>query len=290
MPRTVFISYSHKQGEWVWDRLVPVLKASGVEVLVQDQAESTVIVLSPDYLKSSACRKEMMRAIDRDPTFGGRPASAIPVLLKECTLPDAIRRSNPLYVDLTDDAKNEPWEKLLAACEGALAPSPPAWLKARDECRTLLERGHSINLEVEDGTAWRALLRHLKEEFLPGLGLVDLNREVTASRQGFVEELLQECGTVIPVPEKPHDLGVLETSLKARRGSKVALTHFDAVATPDRKAEYGHDLFMRLRDLVAEKQVLTLLAVSRAPAASLFPHDHPFSNLNLQTVELRMGR
>jgi len=35
----VFVSYSHRQGEWVWGRLVPVLKASGAEVL---NAESKV--------------------------------------------------------------------------------------------------------------------------------------------------------------------------------------------------------------------------------------------------------
>jgi len=30
----VFISYSHRQGEWVWSRLVPVLKAASAEVLI----------------------------------------------------------------------------------------------------------------------------------------------------------------------------------------------------------------------------------------------------------------
>ncbi len=68
----VFVSYCHAQGEWVWDRLVPVLKAGGAEVLidrerfeagkaifgqmdaVQDQAERQLLVLSPEYLASKA--------------------------------------------------------------------------------------------------------------------------------------------------------------------------------------------------------------------------------------------
>ena len=33
MPKSVFVSYSHKQGDWVWDRLVPCLRAGGANVL-----------------------------------------------------------------------------------------------------------------------------------------------------------------------------------------------------------------------------------------------------------------
>jgi hypothetical protein len=34
MGKSVFISYSHQQGEWVWNALVPCLKAGGAEVLI----------------------------------------------------------------------------------------------------------------------------------------------------------------------------------------------------------------------------------------------------------------
>lgn len=36
-PAKVIVSYSHKQGEWVLDRLVPVLKAGGAEVLIDEE-------------------------------------------------------------------------------------------------------------------------------------------------------------------------------------------------------------------------------------------------------------
>ena len=70
MSKTVFVSYSHKQGDWVWDRLMNCLKAGGTEVLidreqveaarrlyqqlddVQDRAALNVLVFSPEYLNS----------------------------------------------------------------------------------------------------------------------------------------------------------------------------------------------------------------------------------------------
>ncbi len=83
MPKKIFISYSHHQAPWVRDRLVPCLKAGGAEVLIdrerfeagkaligqmdaaQDAADASVLVLSPEYLKSKACRHEMKRAVAR---------------------------------------------------------------------------------------------------------------------------------------------------------------------------------------------------------------------------------
>ena len=70
----VFVSYCHQQGQWVWDRLVPCLKAGGTEVLIdrerfeagkgvigqmdttQDQAGKSLLVLSEEYLKSFLLR------------------------------------------------------------------------------------------------------------------------------------------------------------------------------------------------------------------------------------------
>ena len=72
--KRVFISYSHKQGSWVFSELVPCLRAGGAEVVVdrerfeagktvvgqmdaaQDGAHRSVLVLSPDYLRGAAYR------------------------------------------------------------------------------------------------------------------------------------------------------------------------------------------------------------------------------------------
>jgi hypothetical protein len=93
----VFVSYSWNQGEWVWDRLVPVLKAGGIEILIdrerfkagkdilgqmdktQDQAGQHVLCLSAEYLESTACKHEMRRAIESDPAFS--KGKIIPLLL-----------------------------------------------------------------------------------------------------------------------------------------------------------------------------------------------------------------
>jgi len=73
MGKHVFISYCHKQGEWVHERLLPVLRAAGCAVEIdaergiagqgvmgqmdvwQDQAEVSLLVLTPDYLASDYC-------------------------------------------------------------------------------------------------------------------------------------------------------------------------------------------------------------------------------------------
>lgn len=83
----VFVSYAHKQADWVHDRLLPILRASGAEVLVdvdrftagkavigqmddlQGKAQRHVLVITGDYVASDYCRHEMKQAIATDPDF-----------------------------------------------------------------------------------------------------------------------------------------------------------------------------------------------------------------------------
>ncbi len=84
-PNSVFISYCHDDGKWVWERLVPCLRASQVDYHIdrerfvagkailgqmddtQDRCEKHILVLSPDYLASRYCGHELKRAVAVDP-------------------------------------------------------------------------------------------------------------------------------------------------------------------------------------------------------------------------------
>jgi hypothetical protein len=302
-PRKVFVSYSHRQGDWVWDRLVSVLKAGGAEVMIdrerfeagrallgqmdatQDAADVHVLVLSPEYLASGACTHEMERAIARDPRF--EHGVVVPVKRVEVELPEAIRLANPLYVDLTDDSAAKPWDLILRACGADLGTDAPAWLAARDEVRRFLERGQSVNLVVDGAVAWRELLADLQRGELADLVLVNLEKPTTASRRGLVTEILGGFGMTALVPAEPEDLVALDRFLSARRRSRLALTHFDLAA---HRPAYGVDLFAALRYLVTESRQLVLLVQSRRPFATLLPAGHPLSESGLQTVELQGRR
>jgi hypothetical protein len=305
MPTTVFISYSHRQGDWVWDRLVPCLRAGGADVLidreqfeaaralqrqmddVQDRAELHVLVLSPEYLGSGYCTHEMDRAIRRDPQF--EHGVVIPIIRVECDPPPAINGPNPLLnpllVDLRDDRKAEPWKKLLDKCGDGLGTTAPAWLKARDDIRRHLERGESVNLTVEGNVRWWPLIEEIRAGDLADLGVVDLEDPDTYSRRGLVGAILNTCGVLAAVPDVPNDLAELKRVLKSRLVTRVALVHFHHVT--HRIPIYGSDLFVALRYLVKDARTLILLIQSRIPFAALLPKDHPLSPINLKTVELK---
>jgi hypothetical protein len=303
MPSKVFISYSHRQGDWVWDRLVPVLRAGGAEVLidrerftagrslvgqmdaVQDSADVSVLVFSPDYTASAPCTHEMERAIARDPQFDN--GAVVPIKRVAVALPDAILRRNPVYIDLVADGNAQSWDLLLGACNADLGTDVPTWLTARDETRRFLERGQSVNLLVHGSVAWRKLLEDIRRDKLADLAFVNLEQGATASRRGLVTEILRALGREAPVPHEPEDLGELERFLSARRLSRLALTHFDLAA---QRSAYGVDLFAALRYLVMDSRQLVLLIQSRQPFMALSPAGHPLSEIALQTVELRGRR
>jgi hypothetical protein len=210
MGKKVFISYSHRQGDWVWNRLRPCLGAGGAEVVIdrerfqagrtvggqmdaeQDAADLSVAVLSTDYVRSELCLHELDRAAARDPRF--ECGLLVPVVREDCTLPPVLAGAGgPLWIDLRDDGRPEPWGQLFRACGGDLGCSAVDWLRARDQLLRLLNRRDSSNLIVRGKVAWRQLLNHLKGDHLPALHVVDLQDPKTSSRRGLVAEILGAC-------------------------------------------------------------------------------------------------
>ncbi len=297
MSKKIFISYCHRQGEWVGKRLKPCLDAGGADVRIdvgrftagisvykqmdetQDECDSTLLVLTPEYLTRPDCLHEMNRAIARDPNFAN--GSTIPVILEKCDLPDEIKDSKPLWIDLTNDKDSTKWDMLFKACEADLGAEVPHWLEARDEILRYLERNQSVNLVVTGNPKWNELIKHIQTDFPLKLGEVDLNKGTTHSRHGLVMELLAACGIQRPVPPD-EDLMVLHNSIEARGMSYIALKHLDNAIS----RRYGTDLFSALRYLMMESRALTLLAQSRQHFSQLVPQDHPLSAMEFKTVEL----
>lgn len=298
MPKTVFISYSHHQGEWVWQRLKPCLQGGGAEVRIdverfragkdvtaqmdaeQDASDFSLLVLSPEYLASTMCQHEMQRAIACNKFVG--------VVRAACTLPDEIKKT--LYVDLRDDKAADKWDLLMSECEADLGAAVPDWLGARDEIVRRLRDYYSVNLVVprvanHSKPKWRELLAHVQKDYFPEMGEINLETGASNARHGLVVEMLQVCGATLPVPKEPEDLIVLTKYFEQRpTPARIALTHFDMVV---HRPNYEVNFFAALRHLMTEQRKLALLIHSRAHFVELLPANHPLSSIsNLITVEL----
>lgn len=298
MGKKVFISYNHKQRDWVRDRLKPCLEAGGAEVLIdlerfqagrnlvgqmdrlQDSADTSLLVMTPEYLQSDYCHHEMERAIDRDPSFSeGR---TIPIVRESCQIPGRIDQADPLRVDLINDRSSAQWDLLLEACGADLGTDAPHWLDARDQLVQFLERKQSVNLRVTGSPSWRGMLEHVQNDYLSSIAKVDLDAGATASRPNLIGEILKSQGINRSIPPAPDDLRELQLALSSIDHCYLELTHFDNVSWRN----YGKDLFSALRHLVMGSRKLTLLVQSRRDFAELIAGDHPLSSIDIKTVEL----
>jgi hypothetical protein len=115
----VFISYSHKDKEWVSDVLVKMLRENRLDVLVDEsdfeaglasienmtdsveRSRRTIAVLTPNWVESEWTRFEGLLTAQEDPT-GGR-GRLIPILRQQCSPPKWI--SIRSYLDFVDDAR-----------------------------------------------------------------------------------------------------------------------------------------------------------------------------------------
>ncbi len=295
----VFISYSHTQGDWVWERLVPCLKAGGAQLLIdreqfkagkrvlgqmdatQDQADRQLLVLSEAYLRSDYCRHEMERAIAADPNFDR--GVVIPVIRDDYELPESLMQPDPLRIDLRDDKQADQWTLLLNQCGANLGVTAPEWLVARDKILRWLRRGVSTNLIVSGNVAWSGLLQHLQADHFNAMPIINLESPATASRRGLLTEFLKGVGQRPTLAHPPEDLVEFDR-LFPKLPVIVALIHFDYAS---RRSDYGIDLFGALRNLIMDQRRLVLLVQSRAPFDTLLPRDHPLSEIDVRTINLQ---
>jgi len=137
MPKpTVFISYSHRDSDWVRGWLLPRLEGRGVRVIIDfrdfefgvpsivnmdravERADRVLFVLTPDWVESEWCNFEGIITQTDDPI--GLRRWALPLMLRDCELPRRLRILH--YADFRYEAN---WESELARLVdqvGAAAP------------------------------------------------------------------------------------------------------------------------------------------------------------------------
>jgi tetratricopeptide (TPR) repeat protein len=128
----VFISYSHKDEEWVRNILLPTLEKQNLKVCIdyrdfiagkpaiinmQDASEAsrhTLLVLTPRWVESEWTLYESILSRTDDPS--GLQRRTIPLLLEKCSLPKFISMLS--WVDFTDKKhENEAWQSLFKSLD-----------------------------------------------------------------------------------------------------------------------------------------------------------------------------
>jgi hypothetical protein len=121
----VFISYSHKDREWVRDWLLPRLEEAGLKVCIDyrdfaigvpilvnieravERSRRTLLVLTPDWVSSQWTNFESMLLQTEDPT--GLRQSLLPLMLEECEPPPRLG-----ILTYADFRARDNWESELA--------------------------------------------------------------------------------------------------------------------------------------------------------------------------------
>ena len=116
----VFISYSHRNRDWVDGWLVSQLKNAGLKVCIDHedfepgapsitemeravlQSRKTVLILTPEYLQSSWAEYENILVQTLDPAAHER--RLVPLLFSQCEMP--LRLSSLTYLDFTQSAEH----------------------------------------------------------------------------------------------------------------------------------------------------------------------------------------
>ena len=317
--RRVFISYRfEEQQDWVCTRLIPILRSSGVTVLIdrenfrvgygpeqsavdlQSTADHHILVISQSYFRdSSYCKNEAERALATDPTF--EMGRVVPIRRDASVWPKPWGGlpNSPLYIDLSDgagDEKDVGWQKLVESVSGRFSVSPTAWLFARDQIVDGLRRGSSINLVCSSNELMKAMVEHIMypeaaELMVPGLLKIDLEAGAAETREGLLRKLCKVAGLPEKVSAETTALEDFENKLEilAEAGGPppiIAFLHGGYMGDAERRARYGTDLFRSLRYCTQTERWLVLLFCSQAPINSLVPNSNHLSQINWQEVRI----
>jgi tetratricopeptide (TPR) repeat protein len=126
----VFISYSHKDEEWVVNTLLPSLEDAGLKVCIDfrdfvpgkpsrhnmrdacKESAYTVLVMTPAWVASEWTSFESLLTFLHDPA--GKRQRTVPMMLEKCDIPEDIQIFT--YVDfLREDRRDNAWRQLFTA-------------------------------------------------------------------------------------------------------------------------------------------------------------------------------
>lgn len=124
----VFISYSHADRLWVWNRLLPRLEQSGLSVCIDDRdfaigtptlinleqaidsSRHIIVVLTPNWIESEWTEFESLIVGSTDPA--GRRQRLLPIMLRTCQPPARIAMLT--YADFrVPQSRNQQFQRLL---------------------------------------------------------------------------------------------------------------------------------------------------------------------------------
>jgi hypothetical protein len=168
-PYDVFVSYSHRNQDWVRGWLVPQLKHAGLRVCIDHesfalgapiiteieravlQSRKTLLVLTPEYMQSGWTEFENLLVQTSDPASHQR--RLILALLRDCELPPRIRALVPMDFTQSEEhteqivrlrtairgrpaARRRPQAETMShlafgAPTGALSPDSPVYIERR---------------------------------------------------------------------------------------------------------------------------------------------------------------
>jgi len=301
-----FISYSHADRAWVWDELLPRLERAGLRVCVDDldfeigvpslinmeravdNSRHTLVVLTPDWIKSEWTEFESLLVGTADPA--GRRRKLIPLMLKSCKLPPRIAMLT--YADFARPLEHEAQMTRLVRSLGsatetlshaesskkrphmAITPNPfTDTLAIRDPARfvgreALLERllhllrGGSVALVGERKIGKSSLLHRLADllQREPGQVIVfwDFFDPVD------VEQLLAQAIKALDSDGKKWN-----DFKQAVRGRRVVLLLDEFDLAPERG--FDLDMLRGCRALCQAERGLRLVTASRVLPKEIFP-------------------